>query len=61
VHSQQKTSQVIHTTGAQEMSRIRQRFHGADKDNPAMIERHARRIRFRGALAARLQALGLRR
>ncbi|HEY5080042.1 MAG TPA: glycosyltransferase family 9 protein [Opitutaceae bacterium] len=60
VHSQQKTSQVIHTTGAQEMSRIRQRFHGADKDNPAMIERHARRIRFRGALAARLQALGIR-
>jgi GT2 family glycosyltransferase len=61
VHAQQKTSQVIHTTGASEMARIRQRFHGTDKDNMAMIESHARRIRFRGALCARLQALGLRR
>jgi len=60
VHSQQKTSQVIHTTGADEMARIRLRFHGTDKDNAAMIERHARRIRFRGALAARLQACGIR-
>ena len=60
VHSQQKTSQVIHTTGADEMSRIRLRFHGSDKDNAAMIERHARRIRFRGALTARLQAAGIR-
>jgi hypothetical protein len=61
VHSQQKTSQVIHTTGAEEMGRIRQRFHGTEKDNAGMIERHARRIRFRGALAARLQAMGIRR
>jgi predicted RNase H-like nuclease (RuvC/YqgF family) len=60
VHSQQKTSQVIHTTGAEEMARIRLRFHGTDKDNAAMIERHARRIRFRGALGARLQAAGIR-
>ncbi len=28
VHPQQKTSQVIHTTGAEEMARIRLRFHG---------------------------------
>jgi len=61
VHLQQKTSQVIHTTGASEMARIRQRFHGKDKDDPAMIEKHARRIRHRGALSARLMALGIRR
>jgi ADP-heptose:LPS heptosyltransferase len=60
VHPQQKTSQVIHTTGAEEMARIRLRFHGSEKDDAAMIERHARRIRFRGALAARRQAMGLR-
>ncbi len=60
VHAHQKTSQVIHTTGAEEMSRIRLRFHGTEKDNAAMIERHARRIRFRGALNARLMALGIR-
>ena len=60
VHAQQKTSQVIHTTGADEMARIRLRFHGTDKDDAAMIERHARRIRFRGALSARLTAAGIR-
>jgi hypothetical protein len=42
------------------MSLIRSRFHGPEKDNAANIERHARRIRFRGALAARLQAAGIR-
>ena len=60
VHAQQKTSQVIHTTGAQEMARIRSRFHGAEKDSAANIERQARRIRFRGALTARLHAAGIR-
>jgi glycosyltransferase involved in cell wall biosynthesis len=60
VHSQQKTSQVIHTTGADEMARIRLRFHGSEKDDAAMIEQHARRIRFRGAVTARLQAAGIR-
>jgi glycosyltransferase involved in cell wall biosynthesis len=60
VHSQQKTSQVIHTTGADEMSRIRLRFHGSEKDDAAMIEKHARRIRLRGAVTARLQAVGIR-
>jgi hypothetical protein len=60
VHAQQKTSQAIHTTGADEMARIRLRFHGTEKDNAAMIESHARRIRFRGALTARLKACGIR-
>ena len=60
VHSMQKTSQVIHTTGADEMARIRRRFHGSDQDSAPMIERHARRIRFRGALAARLLGAGVR-
>jgi ADP-heptose:LPS heptosyltransferase/GT2 family glycosyltransferase len=60
VHAQQKTSQAIHTTGAEEMRRIRTRFHGDAKDDPAHIERHARRIRFRGAVSARLQGAGIR-
>jgi ADP-heptose:LPS heptosyltransferase/GT2 family glycosyltransferase len=60
VHSQQKTSQSIHTTGAEEMARIRQRFHGSAKDDAVMIERHARRIRFRGAITARLLSAGIR-
>jgi ADP-heptose:LPS heptosyltransferase len=60
VHAQQKTSQVIHTTGADEMARIRLRFHGSEKDDAAMIEQHARRIRLRGAVTARLQAAGIR-
>jgi hypothetical protein len=42
------------------MSLIRSRFHGAEKDNAAKIERQARRIRFRGALAARLAGAGIR-
>ena len=61
VHDQQKTNQVIHTTGAEEMARIRQRFHGTEADDAAMIEHHARRIRLRGALASRLVSLGIRR
>jgi hypothetical protein len=60
VHAQQKTTQVIHTTGAEEMARIRRRFHGTDRDAGGMIERHARRIRLRGALTARMHALGVR-
>ncbi len=60
VHPQQKTSQAIHTTGADEMTRIRTRFHGVAKDDPKVIERHARRIRFRGAITARLLAAGIR-
>jgi ADP-heptose:LPS heptosyltransferase/GT2 family glycosyltransferase len=60
VHAEQKTSQAIHTTGAEEMRRIRTRFHGADQDNPAQIDHYSRKTRFRGALNARLQALGIR-
>lgn len=60
VHSAQKTSQAIHTTGAEEMRRIRERFHGPRHDDHAAIEGFARRTRLRGALAARLLALGIR-
>lgn len=60
VHSEQKTSQAIHTTGAAEMARIRQRFHGANQDNQEEINRWARRIRRQGALTARLADLGIR-
>jgi ADP-heptose:LPS heptosyltransferase/GT2 family glycosyltransferase len=60
VHSAQKTSQAIHTTGAEEMRRIRERFHGPRHDDHATIERFARRTRLRGAITARLLALGIR-
>ena len=60
VHAQQKTHHAIHTTGADEMARIRLRFHGSDKDSAALIERHAKRIRIRGTVTARLQAAGIR-
>lgn len=60
VHAEQKTSQAIHTTGAAEMARIRQRFHGANQDNQEEINRWARRIRRQGALTARLADLGIR-
>ncbi len=60
IHAEQKTSQAIHTTGADEMTRIRTRFHGPDQDNPARIDHYSRKTRFRGALNARLQALGIR-
>ncbi len=60
VHAEQKTSQAIHTTGAEEMKRIRTRFHGERQDDWATIDRYARKTRFRGALTARLLALGLR-
>lgn len=60
VHQQQKTSQAIHTTGADEMRRIRTRFHGEKQDDPQMIERYARHTRFWGAITARLQEIGIR-
>ncbi|HVU34802.1 MAG TPA: glycosyltransferase family 9 protein [Opitutaceae bacterium] len=60
VHANQKTSQVIHTTGADEMRRIRTRFHGERHDDFETIERHAREARFRGAVTARLHAVGIR-
>jgi ADP-heptose:LPS heptosyltransferase/GT2 family glycosyltransferase len=60
IHDAQKTSSVIHTTGAEEMAKIRLRFHGPEVDQGPMIEKHARRIRFRGAVASRLMKLGYR-
>lgn len=59
VHNEQKTSAHIHTTGQEEMTRIRTRIHGPAPD-PAHIEHYARKARFTGALTARLLALGLR-
>ncbi len=60
IHPEQKTSHAIHTTGAEEMARIRKRFHGAGEDDPAMIEKHAKSTRTRGVLTARLLASGIR-
>jgi GT2 family glycosyltransferase len=60
VHAEQKTSQAIHTTGAQEMRRIRTRFHGERQDDFETINRHARHARFWGAITARLHEVGIR-
>jgi ADP-heptose:LPS heptosyltransferase/glycosyltransferase involved in cell wall biosynthesis len=60
VHAEQKTSQAIHTTGAAEMTRIRTRLHGEKQNDGDTINRYARSTRFRGAITARLHALGLR-
>ncbi|MDP3071586.1 MAG: glycosyltransferase family 9 protein [Opitutaceae bacterium] len=60
VHAEQKTSQAIHTTGAEEMRRIRTRFHGERQDDALTIHRHARHARFWGAITARLHAVGIR-
>lgn len=60
VHAEQKTSQAIHTIGAEEMTRIRTRFHGEKQNDGETINRFARSTRFRGALTARLHALGIR-
>jgi len=59
VHGEQKTSQHIHTTGHDEMTRIRTRLHGPTPD-PAKIEHYARKARFMSALTARCHALGVR-
>ena len=60
VHAEQKTSQAIHTTGAEEMRRIRRRFHGERPDEHEMINQQARHARFWGAVTARLHAVGIR-
>lgn len=60
VHPEQKTSAAIHTTGAEEMRRIRTRFHGDRHDDFATIQRHAQRTRLRGACVSRLLELGIR-
>ncbi len=61
VHSEQKTSQAIHSVGADEMRRIRLRFHGERHDDSAAIEMQARRMRTQGVITARLHAVGIRR
>lgn len=59
VHVEQKTSAAIHTTGHEEMTRIRTRIHGPNPD-PARIEHFARKTRFASGIAAKLFSLGLR-
>lgn len=59
VHVEQKTSAVIHTTGHEEMTRIRTRIHGPNPD-PARIEHFARKTRFASGVTAKLFSLGLR-
>ena len=59
LHSEQKTSQHIHTQGFDEMTRIRTRIHGPVID-PAKIDHFARKARREGALTSRCLALGIR-
>jgi ADP-heptose:LPS heptosyltransferase/GT2 family glycosyltransferase len=59
VHVEQKTSAVIHTTGHEEMTRIRTRIHGPNPD-PARIEHFARKTRLASGMTAKLFSLGLR-
>ncbi len=62
LHPAQKTSAAIHTTGADEMRRVRALFHGDERPGEQeKIDAWAKRIRFAGAVTARLHALGLRR
>ena len=60
VHAEQKTARHIHTTGEEEMRRIRTRFHGDAYNDPAAHERFFRKARLGGAIAARLLKLGIR-
>jgi GT2 family glycosyltransferase len=61
VHKDQKTSRHIHSTGAEEMALIRARFHGTEASGDwERINAWARRVRFRGALTARLHSIGIR-
>ena len=61
IHAAQKTSAAIHTTGADEMRRVRALFHGDERPGEAeKIAAWARRIRFEGAITARLHACGIR-
>jgi len=61
IHEAQKTTRHIHSTGAEEMVRVREKFHGPEKpEQLEQIEVWANRIRLRGALTARLLALGVR-
>ncbi len=58
IHSEQKTNQHIHTTGHDEMTRIRTRFHTTIDHEK--IAYYARKARLTGAITARLLALGVR-
>ena len=60
VHADQKTSQHLHSTGAEEMTRIRRRFHGAAYGDQQRIDAWSRHVRLRGSLTARCHELGLR-
>lgn len=60
VHNEQKTTQLIHSTGFEEMTKIRTRFHGADHANHLKIEYFSRKARLTGAIAARLLEKGVR-
>ena len=60
LHAGQKTHHAIHTTGAEEMARVRRRFHPGREQDFATIDAYARKTRFRGALTARLVGAGLR-
>lgn len=59
VHVEQKTSAAIHTTGHQEMDRIRSRIHGSTP-SAAKLEQVARSTRLASGITARLFTLGLR-
>ena len=59
LHAAQKTSQLIHTQGNEEMTRLRTRMHGAMIDH-TKIDYYARKIRLAGALTSRCLALGIR-
>jgi hypothetical protein len=60
VHEGQKTHHAIHTTGAEEMARVRKAFNPGRESDFARIDHYARKTRFRGALDARLLACGVR-
>ena len=59
LHAEQKTSQLIHTQGNEEMTRLRTRIHGAIIDH-TKIDYYARKIRLAGALTSHCLALGIR-
>ena len=59
VHTQQKTSQHIHSIGNDEMTIIRNRLHPQGID-PEMIHRYARKARFWGAVCSRLRQIKIR-
>jgi ADP-heptose:LPS heptosyltransferase/GT2 family glycosyltransferase len=59
LHSEQKTSQHIHTQGFEEMTRIRTRIHGPVIDN-SRIDHYARKTRLEGAIISRCLSLGIR-